>query len=262
MNAVDVSAVLGMLERIARALEARVPGVASAELNARQRPAPVLAAPVPVPPSQVVPQPVAAPKRTPCPADGWSEARLARMRSAAVVHTLPSLARALNDMPGSYLSMKRVEQRLRAEGLALLSDPPFAAPRAAVVTAAAATPARDADAAAGSVPAIGAIGRDLASAPAVLANPAIPPVPALRGPAPGAPMRSAAEVMVEALKAEARPCPGDPVPASYASVLRWAGERGLGSERDGFDLVRVNRKRVELGLPPFELAVKQGRVRT
>ena len=42
------------------------------------------------------------------------------------------------------------------------------------------------------------------------------------------------------------------VQASYATVLRWAGERGLAPAREGMDLDAVNRKRAALGLLPFE----------
>lgn len=52
------------------------------------------------------------------------------------------------------------------------------------------------------------------------------------------------------------PVPTDVTLATYSAVFAWAGERGLASARDGMDLGAVNRKRVQLGLPPFEIAAR------
>jgi hypothetical protein len=47
------------------------------------------------------------------------------------------------------------------------------------------------------------------------------------------------------------------VEANYATVFAWAGQRGLATTREGFELDRVNAKRIELGLAPFRIVKAQ-----
>ncbi len=96
---------------------------------------------------------------------------------------------------------------------------------------------------------------------------------------PGAPIRREA-IAVQAAKMGVKrpqptvrkapalaPVPRGPSPAldaggcqvvTYATALKWAGERGLAS-RDTMELDVVNRKREQLGLPPFRIAKPEPR---
>lgn len=47
--------------------------------------------------------------------------------------------------------------------------------------------------------------------------------------------------------------------ASYNTAFAWAAGRGLATARDGMELDRVNRKRRELGLLPFEIVPSHGK---
>lgn len=51
-----------------------------------------------------------------------------------------------------------------------------------------------------------------------------------------------------------RPLQPDHVTVAYSTAFAWAGERGLASTRGGMDIEAVNRKRRELGLPPFVIS--------
>lgn len=47
--------------------------------------------------------------------------------------------------------------------------------------------------------------------------------------------------------------------ADYATIYQWAAARGLASSRGGMDLEKVNKKRRDLGLVPFEMVPRAGR---